>query len=305
MAENRKKGTSQGGKQTSKKSGSSGKKGNGKNSHKEKSRLDILTIVVIVLAVILVVFLLVNYNKQKNKEQEPGGLSGTPTSAPSATVTKTPDGNKPTGTPVVQPTGAPTGTPSATQKPEDERPTPAPTEAPMISREEAERIVRNRIELPDYTIELLDDHLMIDGEEYYSFCINDENGTALEPLLIVEKKEGELFCYDFAGVVSPFSKFPLDKTETGSSGTDVISEEEAKKVLSGYSKEALGLSEEVSAYEMEVDSWKTVADGKECYGIDLIAVVAGKRSFCGTFYVALDGSAVYSRDDATGEFIKR
>ncbi len=305
MAENIKKAPPHGGKHTSKKRGSSGKKGNGKNSHKEKSRLDILTIVVIVLAVILVVFLLVNYNKQKNKEQEPGGLSGTPTSAPSATVTKTPDGNKPTGTPVVQPTGAPTGTPSATQKPEDERPTPAPTEAPMISREEAERIVRNRIELPDYTIELLDDHLMIDGEEYYSFCINDENGTALEPLLIVEKKEGELFCYDFAGVVSPFSKFPLDKTETGSSGTDVISEEEAKKVLSGYSKEALGLSEEVSAYEMEVDSWKTVADGKECYGIDLIAVVAGKRSFCGTFYVALDGSAVYSRDDATGEFIKR
>lgn len=294
-----------GGKQTSKKSSSSGKKGSGKNSRREKGGLDILTIVVVVLAVILVVFLLVNYNKQKSKEQEPGSLSGTPTGAPPATVTKAPDGNKPTGKPVVQPTGTPAGKPTATQKPEDKKPTPAPTEAPVISREEAERIVRNRIESPDYTIELLDDHLMIDGEEYYSFCINDENGTALEPLLIVEKKEGELLCYDFAGVVSPFSKFPLDKTETGSSGTDVISEEQAKKVLSGYSKEALGLAMEVSAYEMEVDSWKTVADGKECYGIDLIAVAEGKRSFCGTYYVALDGSAVYSRDDATGEFMKR
>lgn len=305
MAAERKKGTSQGGKQTSKKSSSSGKKGSGKGSRKEKSGLDILTIVVVVLAVILVVFLLVNYNKQKNKEQEPGSLSGTPTGVPAATVTKTPGGNKPTGTPAVQPTGTPAGTPPVTQKPEDKKPTPAPTEAPVISREEAERIVRNRIEAPDYTIELLDDHLMIDGEEYYSFCINDENGTALEPLLIVEKKEGELLCYDFAGVVSPFSKFPLDKTETGSSGTDTISEEQAKKLLSGYSKEALGLAMEVSAYEMEVDSWKTVANGKECYGIDLIAAVEGKRSFCGTFYVALDGSAVYSRDDATGEFMKR
>lgn len=305
MAAERKKGTSQGGKQTSKKSSSSGKKGSGKGSRKEKSGLDILTIVVVVLAVILVVFLLVNYNKQKNKEQEPGSLSGTPTSAPQATVTKTPGGNVPTGTPAGQPTGTPAGTPPVTQKPEDNKPTPAPTETPSISREEAERIVRNRIESPDYTIELLDDHLMIDGEEYYSFCINDENGTALEPLLIVEKKEGELLCYDFAGVVSPFSKFPLDKTETGSSGTDTISEEQAKKLLSGYSKEALGLAMEVSAYEMEVDSWKTVANGKECYGIDLIAAVEGKRSFCGTFYVALDGSAVYSRDDATGEFMKR
>lgn len=305
MAAERKKGTSQGGKQTSKKSSSSGKKGSGKGSRKEKSGLDILTIVVVVLAVILVVFLLVNYNKQKNKEQEPGSLSGTPTGAPPATVTKAPDGNKPTEKPVVQPTGTPAGKPTATQKPEDNKPTPAPTEAPVITREEAERIVRNRIEVPDYTIELLDDHLMIDGEEYYSFCINDENGTALEPLLIVEKKEGELLCYDFAGVVSPFSKFPLDKTETGSSGTDTISEEQAKKLLSGYSKEALGLAMEVSAYEMEVDSWKTVANGKECYGIDLIAAVEGKRSFCGTFYVALDGSAVYSRDDATGEFMKR
>lgn len=305
MAAERKKGTSQGGKQTSKKSSSSGKKGSGKGSRKEKSGLDILTIVVVVLAVILVVFLLVNYNKQKNKEQEPGSLSGTPTSAPQATVTKTPGGNVPTGTPAGQPTGTPAGTPPVTQKPEDKKPTPAPTEPPMITREEAERIVRNRIEVPDYTIELLDDHLMIDGEEYYSFCINDENGTALEPLLIVEKKEGELFCYDFAGVVSPFSKFPLDKTETGSSGTDTISEEQAKKLLSGYSKEALGLAMEVSAYEMEVDSWKTVANGKECYGIDLIAAVEGKRSFCGTFYVALDGSVVYSRDDATGEFMKR
>lgn len=305
MAAERKKGTSQGGKQTSKKSSSSGKKGSGKGSRKEKSGLDILTIVVVVLAVILVVFLLVNYNKQKNKEQEPGSLSGTPTSAPQATVTKAPGGNKPTGTSAVQPTGAPTGKPAVTQKPEGKEPTPAPTEPPMITREEAERIVRNRIEVPDYTIELLDDHLMIDGEEYYSFCINDENGTALEPLLIVEKKEGELLCYDFAGVVSPFSKFPLDKTETGSSGTDTISEEQAKKLLSGYSKEALGLAMEVSAYEMEVDSWKTVANGKECYGIDLIAAVEGKRSFCGTFYVALDGSAVYSRDDATGEFMKR
>lgn len=305
MAAERKKGTSQGGKQTSKKSSSSGKKGSGKGSHKEKSGLDILTIVVVVLAVILVVFLLVNYNKQKNKEQEPGSLSGTPTGAPPATVTKAPDGNKPTEKPVVQPTGTPAGKPTATQKPEDNKPTPAPTETPSISREEAERIVRNRIESPDYTIELLDDHLMIDGEEYYSFCINDENGTALEPLLIVEKKKGELLCYDFAGVVSPFSKFPLDKTETGSSGTDTISEEQAKKLLSGYSKEALGLAMEVSAYEMEVDSWKTVANGKECYGIDLIAAVEGKRSFCGTFYVALDGSAVYSRDDATGEFMKR
>ena len=117
-----------------------------------------------------------------------------------------------------------------------------------------------------------------------------------------------MFCYDItgtAGVVSPFTKFPLDKTETGSSGIETITEEEAKAVLTGYSKEKLGLAKEVSSYEMEADAWTTTAEGKDCYGINLFEETEGKKRLRGTFYVALDGSAVYSREEITGEFIKR
>lgn len=307
MAAERKKGTSQGRKQTAKKGSSSGRKSSGRNDRKDSNGTDILTIVVVVLAVVLVVFLLINYNKEKGNggnENEDGKLTATPIGTPSATVTDVPGDITPTAPPEKQPTGTPpAGTTPATRPTAGAQNTPKPTEPPVLSVEEAENIVRNRIGNPEYTVELLDDHLMIDGEEYYSFCVNDKNGETMEPLLIVEKKEGQLFCYDFSGVVSQFSKFPLDKTETGSSGTDVISEEQAEKVLLGYSGKALGLAMEVSEYEMEVDKWKTIVDGKECYGINLYATVGGVQSRC-TYYVAPDGSAVYSINDVTGEVTK-
>lgn len=297
MAAEKKKGTSQ------KRSGN--KKSSGGSSRKENGGPDILTIVVVLVAVVLVVILLINYNKRKNGGEKPTGVpTGTPSPVTAVPGESTPAGNTPAGRPTQEPP-VPTAGPSATQAPTAGSATPTPTEKPVLSAEEAENIVRGRIDAAEYTVELLDDHLMIDGVEYYSFCVNDKNGSAMEPLLIVEKTEGTLLCYDFSGVVSQFSKFPLDKTETGSSGMDVISEEEAKALLLGYSGEALGLSKEVSAYEMEVDYWTTIAAGKECYGINLFETVDGKKRFSGTYYVALDGSAVYSKDDATQEFIER
>ncbi len=298
MAAERKKSASQGRKQTARKGSSSEKKSSGRSNHNESGGPDILTIVIVLVAVVLVIVLLSNYSKEKNGGKTP---TDAPTGAPSATVAGTPKED----TPTKQPTKAPAATPSATEKPADTKATPLPTEKPVLSAEEAENIVKKQINPAEYTVELLDDHLMIDGAEYYSFCINDKNGHAMEPLLIVEKEEGMLFCYDFSGVVSPFSKFPLDKTETGSTGGDVISRDEAKNLLFGYSGEALGLAGELSGYELVFDDWTTVANGKECYGINLFEVADGGQRFCGTYYVALDGSAVYSRDDATGDFTER
>ena len=56
---------------------------------------------------------------------------------------------------------------------------------------------------------------------------------------------------------------------------------------------------------LDVSDWTTMADGVECYGINFFEEVNGKQRFRGTFYVALDGSAVYSKDDVTGEFVER
>lgn len=271
---------------------------NTKKSNQKKSQgPDLLTMVVVLIAVVLVLVLISKYKKEKD-----GATVGQPTGAAPVTEAVVPD----TPTPeVTQDTVAPTKAPTAGPDEEVTPEAPTPTEEPVLSQEEAERIVRGIIQLDAYSVELLDDHLMIDGAEYYSFCINDASGVGLEPLLIVEKKEGTLLCYDLSGVVAPVEKFPLDKTETGTEGEKTLTAEEAKQLLAGYSGERLGLAKDAASYEMTVDDWTTMADGVTCYGINFFETVGEKQRFRGTFYVALDGSAVFSKDDVTGDFIKR
>lgn len=271
---------------------------NTKKSNQKKSQgPDLLTMVVVLIAVVLVLVLISKYKKEKD-----GATVGQPTGAAPVTEAVVPD----TPTPeVTQDTVAPTKAPTAGPDEEVTPEAPTPTEEPVLSQEEAERIVRGIIQLDVYSVELLDDHLMIDGAEYYSFCINDASGVGLEPLLIVEKKEGTLLCYDLSGVVAPVEKFPLDKTETGTEGEKTLTAEEAKQLLAGYSGERLGLAKDAASYEMTVDDWTTMADGVTCYGINFFETVGEKQRFRGTFYVALDGSAVFSKDDVTGDFIKR
>lgn len=271
---------------------------NTKKSNQKKSQgPDLLTMVVVLIAVVLVLVLISKYKKEKD-----GATVGQPTGAAPVTEAVVPD----TPTPeVTQDTVAPTKAPTAGPDEEVTPEAPTPTEEPVLSQEEAERIVRGIIQLDAYSVELLDDHLMIDGAEYYSFCINDASGVGLEPLLIVEKKEGTLLCYDLSGVVAPVEKFPLDKTETGTEGEKTLTAEEAKQLLAGYSGERLGLAKDVASYDMTIDDWTTMADGVTCYGINFFETVGEKQRFRGTFYVALDGSAVFSKDDVTGDFIKR
>lgn len=280
------------------KSNSSAKKTAGKNQKKESQGPDLVTVIVVLVAVVLVLILVSKY-----KEEKQGGEEGKPTGAVSVTGTSVPDMPTPDGqpdTPKPTATTAPTKAPAVTATP-----VPTPTEVPMLSQTEALRIVNEIIQLEHYSVELLDDHLMIDGEEYYSFCVNNEKGEGLEPLLIVEKKEGTLLCYDMSGVVATIEKFPLDKTETGNDGQQVLTAEEAKKLLAGFTAERLGLAKAPAEYEMTADDWTTMADGVECYGINFFEEVNGKQRFRGTFYVTLDGSAVYGKDDVTGEFTER
>lgn len=295
MAGQNRKSSSRGTRGTAKKSNSAGKRNTGRTTHKESQGPDLLTIIVVLVAVVLVLVLVSKYRKEKE-----GGEAVNPTGVASVTGTEVPDTPTPDGrpdTPVLSQdvTKAPTEAPDA----------PTPTEVPFLSQAEAEGIVRDIIQLDSYSIELLDDHLMIDGAEYYSFCINDANGEGMEPLLIVEKLSGTLLCYDMTGVVASIEKFPLDKTETGNEGEKTLTPEEAKAILTGYSGERLGLAKETGSYDMTVDDWTTMADGVECYGINFFETVGEKQRFRGTFYVALDGSAVYSKDDVTGEFLKR
>lgn len=296
-----KKNTSSGRRNTTTKKGnikasSGAKKPTGKNQKKESQGPDLITVIVVLVAVVLVLVLVSKY-----KEEKKGGEAGNPTGTVSVTGTSAPDTPTPAGQPDTPvPTQSATNAPQATATP-----VPTPTEEPVLSQTEALRIVNEIIQLENYSIELLDDHLMIDGAEYYSFCVNNEKGEGLEPLLIVEKREGTLLCYDMSGVVAPIVKFPLDKTESGSNGQELLTVDEAKAKLMEFTAERLGLAKEPSAYEMTADDWTTMADGVECYGINFFEETGGKQRFRGTFYVALDGSAVYGKDDVTGEFIKR
>ncbi len=268
-----------------------------KLNQKKSQGPDLLTMVVVLIAVVLVLILITKYKKDKDGQEAGNPTGGAPVTEAVVPGTPTPEATPDTKAPTMAPTAAPD---------EDVTPeAPTPTEEPVLSQAEAEQIVRAIIQLTSYSIELLDDHLMIDGAEYFSFCINDADGVGLEPLLIVEKKSGELLCYDLSGVVAPIEKFPLDKTETGNEGEKTLSAEEAKQVLLGYSGEQLGLAKETASYEMTVDDWTTMANGVTCYGVNFFETVGEKQRFRGTFYVALDGSAVFSKDDVTGDFIKR
>lgn len=298
MAVQNKKSTAGGRRGTTKKSSSSGKRTTGRNNNKESQGPDLLTIVVVLVAIVLVFVLVSKYSKEKKEGEVLPSTGG-------ETVTLTPEPSTPRPGDI---TSTPLPTAAVTRAPQPEAtdtPAPTPTKEPGLTESEARNIVKKIVQLDKYGIELLDDHLMIEGAEYYTFCINDENGESMAPLLIVEKTKGTLLCYDMSGVVAPVEKFPLDKTETGNEGTRILSEEEAKKVLTGYSGAALGLAKEPAAYEMTVDDWTTNAGGADCYGFNLFETVNDKQRFRGTFYVALDGSAVYSKDEVTGEFIKR
>ena len=301
MAERNKKTASGKKRGTTKKTTTSGKKNSGKRNEKQSQGPDLLTIVVVMVAIVLVIVLISKYSKEKD---------GTETGNPTGSVTVTG-----TGTP--EDTGVPEA-PTTTQEPEATKavtepvkptatPTPIPesTPEPILSEAEARQIAEKIVRMENYSMELLDDHLMIEGEEYYAFCVNDEHGESMSPLLIVEKKKGALLCYDMSGVVASIESFPLDNTEVKTEPAGVLTVESAKAILAGYTGERLGLAKEVSNYEMTADEWTTMANGTECYGINLFEDVDGRQRLRGIFYVAVDGSAVYSKDDITGEFIKR
>lgn len=280
---------------------SSGRKNTRNNKQKGNQGPDLLTIVVVLIAVVLVLVLI---SKSKKTDGEGTVLPTQEVSPTEAVVPDTATPEPEANTPVPTKTPEPTKVVTPDVKP-TVTPVPTPTEEPVLSLEEAKKIVERIVTLDRYTIELLDDHLMIDGSEYYAFCINDAAGESMEPLLIVERKEGTLLCYDISGVVASIEKFPLDKTETGSDGATLLDAEEAKRVLLGYSAKKLGTAKEPEAYDMTVDDWTTIVEGLECYGVNLFETIDGKQKFRGTFYVAMDKSAVYSKDDVTGDFIKR
>lgn len=289
MAETKKK-SSSGRKNTSKKKSSSSRSRS--TNKKTNNSPDMLTIVVVVIAIVMIGLLIYNYNKEKK-----GGADATPTPAASVTPIPTKE-TEPTKT--AEPTKAPTKTPEPTETAE-----PTPTEEVILPKDDAKRIILAQIDASSYMVELLNDNLQIEDEIYYLFDICDLQGKMYEPLVIVNRKNGNYYYYDpNTGIVSEFDKFPLDETETAGTGGQSITKEEAIAKLASISSERLGLAKEVSQYRLETDEWPTIVNAKECYGINVFEEVNGKTRLRGYYFVTYDGTKIYKRDAETEEFIE-
>lgn len=260
--------------------------------------------VMLVLVVALLAIFAILYG-QSAKQTDGPAVTPTPTVQPTGVTeppmaTGTPGVTQPTGTATPQPTAAPTATAA---------PTPTPTAAstvtpvPMMTAEEAVEQVKKVVDTAKYRMELLNDHLDIDGTAYFQFCIL-ENGVTLEPFLLVNKKDGTIHCYSTSGEVSDFVKFPLDPVSRPDAGESRnLSVEEAYGVLCGYSKERLGLAKPVAEYDAEYDSELTLVKGVNCYRINLTEVSGGKVRNRGEFYVSVDGTACYTIDNDLNDFV--
>lgn len=179
---------------------------------------------------------------------------------------------------------------------------PTPTPAVLLTLEEAEAKLKEKIDSTKYTYVLSDDNLNIEGKVYYIYVIF-EGDLELQPAILVDAKDGTLFYYDVDGNVTEFTRFPVDKTESISSGEHEISIQSALVLLQKMKKEKLGLANNLSKYTIVADEWTTIINGDECYCFNVFeGSEAGQLA--DRFYVSTSGTAIYKIDDVYGEFIK-
>ncbi|WP_313127868.1 hypothetical protein [Anaerocolumna sp.] len=208
---------------------------------------------------------------------------------------------KETITPSPAPTSTPTPTPTVTPNI-----TPTPEEPDYISEADAIKNIQKVIGERGYTIELLEDNLMVDGKEYYKFQISDSLAV-IEPDVIVDKLSGEIFCYYQDGIVSTFEEHPLftQTTKDPEETSHDFTKEDALAKLNEVPGKILNLPAELSEYTIIYDDWTTMVNGVECYGINAFAEVKdNKRVNMGVYYVAVDGSAMFQFDSLSDDFVE-
>lgn len=105
-------------------------------------------------------------------------------------------------------TASPLPTPSILPQTTTPKATLALEESVELSSEDAKSLILERLDITKYTVDLINSNLVINEKNYYSFLVSEGN-TVFEPALIVDKKTGEIFCYDSMGTISDYSEFPL------------------------------------------------------------------------------------------------
>jgi len=298
-------------------------KGSGSRKKKKKSSSDdtikfFMVLVIAGIAITMIFFM------QDKGEDVPGIGTPTPginTEIPGPTGTQDTPVPTPTNVPTKKPTEVPTKVPAEstkapTQAPQETlTPEPTPTEEPEptalpagLSAESAENLVAASIS-SNYRVQLINDHLNVNGAVYYQFCAMSGN-TMLYPFLVVDKTEGTMYCYDSTeNTIFEFTTFPLEQPADPEVTPEpaeqkVISAEEAYAVLCEYSKESLNIAKDVVNYDAEYGSELTLVNGINCYRINLSEVSEnGKVRNKGEFYISVDGTKCYYIDSETNEFV--
>ncbi len=179
-----------------------------------------------------------------------------------------------------------------------------PTQAPgeeLMTEDETFLALIEWINPNEYTVETVGEY-SFDGVEYYHYEISDSSANPIADVL-VDREEGGLYYLNADGVIGAFTQFPPDGTQTVlPDGT--ISREEALALLSACTPDSLGLTDELSAYTVQFDSWTTIVEGKECYGINVYEETETGSWLAGVYYAALDGSILYRLGGEDGTFIE-
>lgn len=94
-----------------------------------------------------------------------------------------------------------------------------------------------------------------------------------------------------------------DKFADGLKVNEGTEEEKAKvrEKLATYSKEALGLSDDISTYKIILESERMTMGNKNCY---IANVIKSDNKESAVFLVSTDYTVVYKDDRTTGDFIQ-
>ncbi|MBE5960041.1 MAG: hypothetical protein E7256_01440 [Lachnospiraceae bacterium] len=95
-----------------------------------------------------------------------------------------------------------------------------------------------------------------------------------------------------------------DPVETIVPEGEVLTKEQAVAAVAAFSKEALGLQNELGQYSIIVDSWTTMVQGNECYCLNVYDYVDDKQQLVKMLYVTVDGKEVFVHDDELGKFVQ-
>ena len=137
-----------------------------------------------------------------------------------------------------------------------------------------------------------------------------EEGKIITVVITYNKEECIVALEKFKGDIIPGAKpkndtpaEPLPQEPEHSAECVPPTAQQAMEILSGYSKESLGLPAEITSYTLVLDDSPSDINGDLCHGISVFADLGERMESMGIFYLSCDRERVYRLDVQTGEYV--